>query len=58
MIKTVKNSGVTVVIDNDRFNKRIRVIRYEGAIQEALADIMTATEEEGAEKIIVYTKQR
>ncbi|MCY9091453.1 putative beta-lysine N-acetyltransferase [Bacillus mojavensis] len=57
MIKTVKNSGVTAVIDNDRFNKRIRVIRYEGFIQEALTDIMTAAEEEGAEKIIVYTKQ-
>ncbi|MCC2529556.1 putative beta-lysine N-acetyltransferase [Bacillus halotolerans] len=57
MIKTVKNSGVTAVIDNDRFNKRIRVIRYEGAIQEVLSDIMTAAEEEGAEKIIVYTKQ-
>ncbi|ADM38148.1 putative beta-lysine N-acetyltransferase [Bacillus spizizenii] len=57
MLKSIKNNGVTAVLDHDGFNKRIRVVRYDGAIEKALPDIVAAAKEEGAEKIIVYTKQ-
>ncbi|MCY7783859.1 MULTISPECIES: putative beta-lysine N-acetyltransferase [unclassified Bacillus (in: firmicutes)] len=58
MLKSIKNNGVTAVLDLDGFNKRIRVIRYDGAIEKALPDIVAAAKEEDAEKIIVYTKQQ
>ncbi|MCY8328977.1 putative beta-lysine N-acetyltransferase [Bacillus spizizenii] len=57
MLKSIKSNGVTAVLDHDDFNKRIRVVRYDGAIEKALPDIVAAAKEEGAEKIIVYTKQ-
>ncbi|MCY7787162.1 putative beta-lysine N-acetyltransferase [Bacillus inaquosorum] len=57
MLKSIKSNGVTAVLDHDDFNKRIRVVRYDGAIEKALLDIVAAAKEEGAEKIIVYTKQ-
>ncbi len=57
MLKSIKSSGVTAVLDHDGFNKRIRVVRYDGAIEKALPDIVTAAKEENAEKIIVYAKQ-
>ncbi|AGE63805.1 putative acetyltransferase [Bacillus subtilis XF-1] len=44
-------------MDHDGFNKRIRVVRYDGAIEKALPDIVAAAKEENAEKIIVYAKQ-
>ncbi|MBY4604242.1 MULTISPECIES: putative beta-lysine N-acetyltransferase [Bacillus] len=57
MLKSIKSNGVTAVLDLDGFNKRIRVVRYDGAIEKALPDIVAAAKEEDAEKIIVYTKQ-
>ncbi|MEI1421750.1 putative beta-lysine N-acetyltransferase [Bacillus cabrialesii] len=57
MLKLIKSNGVTAVLDYDGFNKRIRVVRYDGAIEKALPDIVAAAKEEDAEKIIVYTKQ-
>ncbi|MCY8238926.1 putative beta-lysine N-acetyltransferase [Bacillus inaquosorum] len=57
MLKSIKSNGVTAVLDHDDFNKRIRVVRYDGAIEKALPDIVAAAKEEDAEKIIVYTKQ-
>ncbi len=57
MLKSIKSSGVTAVLDHDGFNKRIRVVRYDGAIEKALPDIVAAAKEENAEKIIVYAKQ-
>lgn len=57
MLKSIKSSGVTAVLDHDGFNKRIRVVRYDGAIEKALPDIVAAAKEEDAEKIIVYAKQ-
>lgn len=50
MLKSIKNNGVTAVLDHDGFNKRIRVVRYDGAIEKALPDIVAAAKEEGAEK--------
>ncbi|MCY8377089.1 putative beta-lysine N-acetyltransferase [Bacillus inaquosorum] len=57
MLKSIKSNGVTAVLDHDDFNKRIRVVRYDGAIEKALPDIVAAAKVEDAEKIIVYTKQ-
>lgn len=57
MLKSIKSSGVTAVLDHDGFNKRIRVVRYDGAIEKVLPDIVAAAKEENAEKIIVYAKQ-
>lgn len=42
MLKSIKSSGVTAVLDHDGFNKRIRVVRYDGAIEKALPDIVAA----------------
>lgn len=53
MLKSIKSSGVTAVLDHDGFNKRIRVVRYDGAIEKVLPDIVAAAKEENAEKIIV-----
>ncbi|MCY7918713.1 putative beta-lysine N-acetyltransferase [Bacillus vallismortis] len=58
MLKSIKSNGVTAVLDHDSFNRRIRVVRYDGAIEQALPDIVAAAKEEDAEKIIVYTKQQ
>lgn len=57
MLKSIKSNGVTAVLDHDGFNKRIRVVRYDGAIEKALPEIVAAAKEEEAEKIIVYAKQ-
>lgn len=57
MLKSIKSNGVTAVLDHDSFNKRMRVVRYDGAIEKALPDIVAAAKEEDAEKIIIYTKQ-
>ncbi|QJC89006.1 putative beta-lysine N-acetyltransferase [Bacillus inaquosorum] len=57
MLKSIKSNGVTAVLDHDDFNKRIRVVRYDGAIEKALTNIVATAKEEDAEKIIVYTKQ-
>ncbi len=58
MLKSIMSNGVTAVLDHDSFNRRIRVVRYDGAIEQALPDIVAAAKEEDAEKIIVYTKQQ
>ncbi|QIW80340.1 putative beta-lysine N-acetyltransferase [Bacillus tequilensis] len=57
MLKSIKSNGVTAVLDHDGFNKRIRVVHYDGAIEKALPEIVAAAKEEEAEKIIVYAKQ-
>ncbi len=57
MLKSIKSNGVTAVLDHDDFNKRIRVVRYDGAIEKAPPDIVATAKVEDAEKIIVYTKQ-
>ncbi|MDR4435387.1 putative beta-lysine N-acetyltransferase [Bacillus tequilensis] len=57
MLKSIKSNGVTAVLDHDGFNKRIRVVRYDGAIEKALPEIVAAAKEEKADKIIVYAKQ-
>lgn len=49
MLKSIKSSGVTAVLDHDGFNKRIRVVRYDGAIEKALPDIVAPAKEENAE---------
>ncbi|MBY8914042.1 putative beta-lysine N-acetyltransferase [Bacillus sp. YC2] len=58
LIKELKGEGVFAEIDADRFNERIRVIRYEGNITELVPAVLAEAEKEDAQKVIVFAKRR
>ncbi|QUF63670.1 putative beta-lysine N-acetyltransferase [Bacillus atrophaeus] len=58
MIRVIKREGVSAYVDIDRFNERIRVVRYDGKIENALPEILSVAKKELAEKVIVYAKQQ
>lgn len=57
MLKSIKSSGVTAVLDHDGFNKRIRVVRYDGAIEKALPDIV-ATAKKRMQKKSLFMRSK
>lgn len=57
MIKKWENETCRLELDLDLFNKRIRIINYEGDVCSFFLDMMEAATEHDIEKIIIFAKK-
>ncbi|MDV5127150.1 putative beta-lysine N-acetyltransferase [Bacillus amyloliquefaciens] len=57
LIKELRAESGAAEIDADRFNERIRVIRYDGQITALIPAVLAEAKQEGAQKVIFFAKR-
>ncbi len=57
LIKELRAEKGAAEIDADRFNERLRVIRYDGQITALIPAVLAEAKQEGAQKVIFFAKR-
>lgn len=57
LIKELRAESGSAEIDADRFNERIRVIRYDGQLASLIPAVLAEAKQEEAQKVIFFAKR-